>query len=77
MSTKETLAARKANGVKLGRKKEVLGESKLNQHEEEIWQQRSFGISYAKIGKRYGASPQTVSNWLKKYRVPINKLESP
>jgi len=67
MRTKEALAVRKASGVKLGRKKGVVGKSKLDQYKEEIWGLRALGLSYAKIGKKYGANPQSVKNWLEKH----------
>lgn len=70
MRTKEALAVRKASGVKLGRPKGVYGKSKLDPYKEEIWGLRSLGLSYAKIGIKYGANPQTVKNWLDKYPVP-------
>lgn len=65
--TKEALAARKASGVKLGRKKGVIGKSKLDKYKEEIWGLRALGLSYAKIGKKYGANAQTVKNWIDKH----------
>lgn len=67
MRTKEALAVRKANGVKLGRPKGVVGKSKLDKYQEEIWGLRALGLSYAKIGKKYGANPQSVKNWLENH----------
>jgi DNA invertase Pin-like site-specific DNA recombinase len=70
MRTKEALAVRKANGVVLGRKKGVIGKSKLDAFSEEIYGLRALGLSYAKIGRKYGANAQTVQNWIKKHPAP-------
>ena len=67
--TQEALAKKKADGVKLGRPRGT-GKSKLDKHSEEIWGLRALGLSYAKIGKKYGANPQSVKNWMEKHPAP-------
>lgn len=69
--TKEALRARKEQGVKLGRPKGIVGHSKLDKFGEEIWSLRKNGASLTFIGKKYGATPITVSTWLKKHSDPI------
>lgn len=64
--TQEALAKKKADGVKLGRPRGT-GKSKLDKYKEEIWGLRALGLSYAKIGKKYGANPQSVKNWLENH----------
>jgi len=67
--TQEALAKKKADGVKLGRPRGT-GKSKLDKYKEEIWGLRALGLSYAKIGKKYGANPQSVKNWLENHPAP-------
>jgi len=67
--TQEALAKKKADGVKLGRPRGT-GKSKLDIHQDEIWGLRALGLSYAKIGKKYGANPQSVKNWLENHPAP-------
>lgn len=64
--TKEALAAKKKAGIRLGRPKGP-GKSVLDEHADEIKKFRDIGLSYAKIGKLYKVTPQTVVNWAKKH----------
>ena len=63
--TKEALAARKKQGVKLGRPKGT-GKSKLDQYEPEIEALLKNGATQKFIAQRYGATEATVSRWIKK-----------
>ena len=64
--TKESLSVKRSNGVKLGRPKGP-GKSKLDQYREEIKLFRNNGSTKVWIGRHYGVSPLTVSNWLKRH----------
>ena len=68
LRTKESLSVKKNNGVKLGRPKGT-GKSKLDQFSEEIKSFRKNGTTITWLGKHYGVSTLTVSNWLKKHNV--------
>lgn len=58
--TREALARRRAQGVKLGRPKGSLRAGKLYEHEQEIKDLRLEGFSFQKIALRYKVSPETV-----------------
>ena len=58
--TREALARRRAQGVKLGRPKGSLRAGKLHQYEKEITDMRMEGLSFQKIAARYKVSPETV-----------------
>ena len=64
--TKEALAARKKNGVKLGRPKGT-GKSKLDQYKPEIEALLKNGATQKFIAQRYDATEATVSRWIKKH----------
>ena len=68
LRTKESLSVKKNNGVKLGRPRGT-GKSKLDQFSEEIKSFRKNGPTITWLGKHYGVSTLTVSNWLKKHNV--------
>ena len=68
LRTKESLSVKKNNGVKLGRPRGT-GKSKLDQFSEEIKSFRKNGTTITWLGKHYGVSTLTVSNWLKKHNV--------
>lgn len=73
--TREALARRKAQGMKLGRPKGSLRVGKLYNHEEEIKELRAKDVSFKEIGKLYKVSPETVRRFylrllLKKPRKP-------
>lgn len=58
--TREALARRRAQGVKLGRPKGSIRAGKLYEHEQEIKALRMEGFSFQKIAMRYKVSPETV-----------------
>src|SRR5690606_12676186 len=64
--TKEGLAAAKASGKRLGRPKGP-GKSKLDEHKEEIIALLKNGSKKIFIAERYGVTPATLTNWLKKH----------
>jgi DNA invertase Pin-like site-specific DNA recombinase len=64
--TKEGLAAVKASGKRLGRPKGP-GKSKLDEHKEEIIALLKNGSKKVFIAERYGVTPATLTNWLKKH----------
>ncbi len=63
--TKEALAAKKKQGVKLGRPKGT-GKSKLDQYKPEIEALLKNGATQKFIAQRYDATEATVSRWVKK-----------
>lgn len=63
--TKEALAARKKQGIKLGRPKGT-GKSKLDQYKPEIEALLKNGATQKFIAQRYDATEATVSRWVKK-----------
>lgn len=70
--TKEGLQAAKAKGTQLGRPKGP-GKSKLDPHRPEIEALLKNGSRKNFIAKRFGATPATITNWLK--RQGLDKLE--
>ncbi len=63
--TREALQARQAAGVKLGRPKGP-GKSRLDQYRPEIVALLQNGATRKFIAARYGVSPPTLLNWLRK-----------
>jgi DNA invertase Pin-like site-specific DNA recombinase len=61
--TKESLAARKAAGVILGRPR-GLGKSKLDKYEPEIKALLANGSTKTFVANRYGCSVSTLSHWI-------------
>lgn len=61
--TKEALKERKNRGVILGRPK-GKGKSKLDDYKTEILSMLNYGLSKAKIAKKYNTSTQNLYNWL-------------
>ena len=71
--TKEALAVRKAQGMKLGRPRGP-GKSKLDKHREEIIALLKTGSKQNYIAKRYGCSPGTLTQWLKKHNIDVEPV---
>ena len=68
--TKEALTALKKAGVKLGRPKGP-GKSKLDPFREEIQAMLKTGTRQNYIAKKYGCTPATLNNWIKKNGISI------
>lgn len=66
--TREALAARKAQGMKLGRPKGP-GKSKLDKHRPEIEALLAVRSKKAWIAERFGVAKSTFYNWLRKNNV--------
>jgi len=73
LRTKEALAQKKKDGVKLGRPKGP-GKSKLDAYADKIKGYRELGLSYAKIANNLEkktalkkVNPQSVANWFNKH----------
>lgn len=71
--TKEGLQAAREKGAKLGRPK-GKGKSKLDKFQPEIEALLKNGSRKNFIAKRFGCTPATLSNWLK--RTGLNKIEA-
>jgi len=65
MWTKEGLAAAKASGKKLGRRKGALGKSKLDGREDKIKRFLALGVSKASIAKITGVDRSTLHNFIR------------
>jgi DNA invertase Pin-like site-specific DNA recombinase len=68
--TKEALQARKAAGIKLGRKPGP-GKSKLDKYREEIIALLKTGSSKTYLARKYKTSLPNFYNWLKKNKITI------
>lgn len=69
MRTKEALAARKEQGVVLGRKPGVCPKIEmLKEYEEEILKDYASGVSIVHLSKTYGVSRDTMSRFIKSPR---------
>ncbi len=64
--TKEALAAKKKQGVKLGRPK-GKGKSRLDQYRDEILELIRIGVPKNRIALRYDISYVALNNWLQNY----------
>ena len=69
--TREGLAAAKASGKKLGRPKRP-GKSKLDPHRPEIIALLKNGATKTFVASRFGVTPQSVSNWLKRHEIEVS-----
>ena len=67
--TKEALAKKKADGIKLGRPKGHASQLKLDSHQEEIIDYLKKGISKRSIAKLVDCAPATLYKWLKRRRI--------
>lgn len=70
--TKEGLEAARRSGKVLGRPKGP-GKSKLDDHREAIIIDLKGGVTKAFISKKYGVTPATLHNWLKRQK--LNKIK--
>ena len=70
--TKEGLEAARKSGKTLGRPKGP-GKSKLDDHREAILEDLKGGVTKAFISKKYGVTPATLHNWLKRHK--LNKIK--
>lgn len=69
--TKEALAKRKADGVKLGRPEGKALKVKLDQHEQTIRHYLQLGINKRAIAKLVGCAPSTLYDWLERHDLKI------
>lgn len=65
MRTREALAAARAAGVKLGRPKGSLGQSKLDEKKQEIEKFLALGVSKVSIAKITGVSRSTLIHFIR------------
>lgn len=68
--TKEALAAKKAQGIKLGRP-HGPGKSKLDKYKPEIEALLKNGSSKTFIAKRYKTTPANLYNWMNKNKIDV------
>jgi DNA invertase Pin-like site-specific DNA recombinase len=66
--TREALAAKKKNGVKLGRPRGT-GRSKLDQYRPEIEALLANGSTQKFVAQRYGTTEANLSRWMKKHHL--------
>jgi DNA invertase Pin-like site-specific DNA recombinase len=71
--TKAGLAARKAQGVKLGRPK---GKSKLDQQREKIFELRVLGVPIRKCAEHLECQTSTMSGWLQRHKKEIEQWKN-
>jgi DNA invertase Pin-like site-specific DNA recombinase len=72
--TKEALAARKLNGMKLGRPRGV-GRSKLDPYRPEIEALLANGTTQKFIARRYHTTEANLSRWMKLYH--LKRVQAP
>ena len=73
MRTKEALAARRAAGVQLGRRKGP-GKSRLDQYRVEIVALLKNCSAKSFVAKRYKVSEPTLYNWLAKNQIDVTPI---
>ena len=71
--TKEALAMRKAQGMKLGRPRGP-GKSKLDPHRKEIEALLRTGSTQKYICERYGTSRVNLARYLRKYNISVEPM---
>lgn len=71
--TREALAAKKRQGVKLGRPP-GRGKSRLDPHREEIIALLKTGVPKTRVAGKYGVKTSTLYNWLKKNKIDISPI---
>lgn len=69
--TKEALAKRKADGVKLGRPKGKSKNLKLDPHKEMILEYLDKKVSKTSIARILECSPSTLYAWLKRHKIKV------
>jgi len=69
--TKEALASKKKQGIKLGRPK-GRGKSRLDEYRDEIMGMLHMGVTKKKIAEKYGVSVISLYNWQNNRRVTVN-----
>lgn len=62
--TKEALATKKAQGIRLGRPRGP-GKSKLDPHKDEIIELLALGIKKKSLAQKLGTSPENLRHWMK------------
>ncbi len=65
LRTKETLASKKAAGLKLGRPK-GKGKSKLDPFKDDILKLLNYGVPKSTVAKTYNITTVSLYNWLKR-----------
>ena len=63
--TKEALATKKAQGIRLGRPPGP-GKSKLDPHEEEIRELLALGVKKKNLAQRLGTTPENLRHWMRR-----------
>jgi DNA invertase Pin-like site-specific DNA recombinase len=66
--TTEALAARKQQGLPLGRPKGV-GKSKLDKHRKEIEESLTYGATKTWIANKYGTTRRNLSHWMTQHGI--------
>jgi DNA invertase Pin-like site-specific DNA recombinase len=74
MRTVEALAARKANGMKLGRPVGRMSTVKLDKQADEIRDYLRKGVSKRAIAKIVDCSPNTLYDWVKRRNIDLNRV---
>jgi DNA invertase Pin-like site-specific DNA recombinase len=64
--TKQALAARKAQGIKLGKPKGTIQKSVLDEHKEKIIELIGYGVSKSAIARMFGTSRTNLFEYIKK-----------
>lgn len=73
MRTKEALAARKKDGVTLGRPKGPAQHTKLDKHRPQIQELIDKGVSKRSIAKIIDASPSTLYDYINRHKIKAQK----